>query len=127
MCLVSEPPKFTHSMLRNMFSEDDVYIPSKQEPWVYLKDCVWKGPSWFTFKHCLASILSYDRLYELFKNVMKLDDVGVTHLIDDLIHIQINPLELNNEEEREIFHVYEELSAYNAQSKLTAKEIQHIK
>jgi hypothetical protein len=114
-------------LLRLRFSGADVFIPSKENPWVFLEDCVWKGPSWFTFKHCLALIPSYGRLYELFKNVMKLDDVGVTYLIKDLMHIQEKPLKLQNDEEREVFHVYEELSAYNVQHKLTAEEIQHIK
>jgi hypothetical protein len=67
-----------------------VLIPSKetQSSWSTLGDCVWGGPSWFTFQTRLVGFPEYKQLYSLFVGTLELENASLQHFLNNLKHIK---------------------------------------
>lgn len=57
--------------------------------WADLQSCVWTGPKWFGYLHCLQSVNEYRSLPVLFETVLRLSDATLDHFLGYLQEIKL--------------------------------------
>ena len=96
---------------------------SASPEWVCLEDCVWRGPEWFSYHHCLQSVSEYQPLYGLLVNTLELKDAGLDDYLDYLEHIKYSEIYLSSkEEESKISLIYKALNELAVQDRTKAAE-----
>jgi hypothetical protein len=74
-----------------MGEEDFILWKSCDSPeilWTNLESCVWRGPEWFDYKYCLASMDEYKTLEPLFTHTLGLQDAQAEDMLDYLGHLK---------------------------------------
>ncbi|KAF7958935.1 hypothetical protein EAE96_002461 [Botrytis aclada] len=74
--------------IKNLFTDDMIFAPSSNSmddwDWAHADECVWSGPKWFGYKHCLQDIRGYQTLQALFVNTVGISDATLTDFLEYL-------------------------------------------